>query len=150
MPRKDGTPSLKGGGRPPKPKKGKSKGCSTTKTHRYKCAKTLVCNLILMDTDTRDIISRLVDEFNYSKESAEQVVYRTKREIDQQMIEAMKKTAERNYKRLEAIINESDDNDTLKETMQAIDLQNKMSQVYKDKVELDANMEFKVNIQALK
>lgn len=113
---------------------------------RYATAKQMVTRMVQMGYDHSDINQKLVDEFGYTKESANDVIYKTAKEIDKKFEKYADGVVYRNLKKLETLVSETYDKEKYKECMTALDLINKMTNVYTQNVKIDGNGDFNIKI----
>ena len=116
---------------------------------RYSNASSMCLSLLRMNYDYEQIIERLQDEYGYSSNSAKKVLDKNKRKLKNSVEKKIDKIAEENVARLEAIIDECYQEKRYNEVLKSIDLLNKMSGQYTQKIDLNGNLnqEFKIKIR---
>ena len=116
---------------------------------RYSNASMMCLSLLRMNYDYEQIIERLQDEYGYSSNSAKKVLDKNKRKLKNSVEKKIDKIAEENVARLEAIIDECYQEKRYNEVLKSIDLLNKMSGQYTQKIDLNGNLnqEFKIKIR---
>ena len=116
---------------------------------RYSNASSMCLSLLRMNYDYEQIIERLQDEYGYSSNSAKKVLDKNKRKLKNSVEKKIDKMAEENVARLEAIIDECYQEKRYNEVLKSIDLLNKMSGQYTQKIDLNGNLnqEFKIKIR---
>ena len=116
---------------------------------RYSNASMMCLSLLRMNYDYEQIIERLQDEYGYSSNSAKKVLDKNKRKLKNSVEKKIDKIAEENVARLEAIIDECYQEKRYNEVLKSIDLLNKMSGQYTQKIDLNGNLnqEFTIKIR---
>ena len=116
---------------------------------RYSNASMMCLSLLRMNYDYEQIIERLQDEYGYSSNSAKKVLDKNKRKLKNSVEKKIDKMAEENINRLETIIDECYQEKRYNEMLKAVDLLNKMSGQYIQKIDLNGNLnqEFKIKIR---
>lgn len=116
---------------------------------RYSNASSMCLSLLRMNYDYEQIIERLQDEYGYSSNSAKKVLDKNKRKLKNSVEKKIDKIAEENVARLEAIIDECYQEKRYNEVLKSIDLLNKMSGQYTQKIDLNANLnnEFVIKVR---
>lgn len=116
---------------------------------RYSNASMMCLSLLRMNYDYEQIIERLQDEYGYSSHSAKKVLDKNKRKLKNSVEKKIDKIAEENVARLEAIIDECYQEKRYNEVLKSIDLLNKMSGQYTQRIDLNANLnnEFVIKVR---
>lgn len=114
---------------------------------RYSNASMMCLSLLRMNYDYEQIIERLQDEYGYSSNSAKKVLDKNKRKLKNSVEKKIDKIAEENVARLEAIIDECYQEKRYNEVLKSIDLLNKMSGQYTQKIDLNGNLDQTFNIK---
>ena len=114
---------------------------------RYSNASSMCLSLLRMNYDYEQIIERLQDEYGYSSNSAKKVLDKNKRKLKNSVEKKIDKIAEENVARLEAIIDECYQEKRYNEVLKSIDLLNKMSGQYTQKIDLNGNLDQTFNIK---
>lgn len=114
---------------------------------RYSNASMMCLSLLRMNYDYEQIIERLQDEYGYSSNSAKKVLDKNKRKLKNSVEKKIDKIAEENVARLEAIIDECYQEKRYNEVLKSIDLLNKMSGQYTQKIDLNGNIDQTFNIK---
>lgn len=83
-----------------------------------------------------EIKVQVADEYGVTKHRVEDVLTQAYKEIDKKLDKYAEKAAERNYLRLESIIQDAMEAGDNKSTIQAIDLENKMLNIYTQKISM--------------
>lgn len=100
---------------------------------------TRIIKLIAAGKTYEEIKEQIAEETGFKKHSVENIITKAKQEIDKRLEKYAEKAAEKNYLRLESIIEQAMENDDDKITIQAIDLENKMLNIYNQKITLQNN-----------
>ena len=117
---------------------------------RFLDVERMVLQYLRMGYSDSDIYKMLNTQYDYTNQSARSLLYNVKKRLEEETAQLMDGLVERNLTRLEAIIQESYDKEKFKELLSAIDLQNKLANLYKQKVEIDTNTGFEIKITDIK
>lgn len=113
---------------------------------RYNSAKKMAQRYLQMGFAYKDVMEKLQEDYGYSENSAKDLINKLNREIDAKFDKYAEKVASKQIKRLEALIEESFENGTIKEIQTSIDLLNKLNHLYETKIKVDGNGDFKIKI----
>lgn len=100
---------------------------------------TRVIKLLAAGKTQEEIKVQVAEEYEVTKHRVEDVLTQAYKEIDKKLDKYAEKAAERNYLRLESIIQDAMEAGDNKSTIQAIDLENKMLNIYNQKITLQNN-----------
>ena len=116
---------------------------------RYSNASSMCLSLLRMNYDYEQIIERLKDEFDYTDNSAKQVLDKNKRKLKNSVEKKIDKMAEDNINRIEAIIDECYEQRKYTDALKGIDMLNKMGGQYTQKLDINGtlNQEFTIKIR---
>ena len=117
---------------------------------RFLDVERMVLQYLRMGYSDSDIYKMLNTQYDYTNQSARSLLYNVKKRLEEETAQLMDGLVERNLTRLEAIIQESYDKEKFKELLSAIDLQNKLANLYKQKVEIDTNTGFEIKLTDIK
>ena len=136
-------------------KDGKPKSSSTLKSKnlrqiRFLDVERMVLQYLRMGYSDQDVYKMLNTQYDYTTQSARSLLNNVKKRLEEETAQLMDGLVERNLTRLEAIIQESYDKEKFKELLSAIDLQNKLANLYKQKVEIDTNTGFEIKLTDIK
>lgn len=101
---------------------------------------------ILFNWDRQDILEAIINHYGYSESSAIKCYEAAMKRVKQKYIEYQEQIAEENYKRLNAIVDEAFDNGDLKTSIDAINVINKMGNIYEQKINIKSDEGFTIKL----
>lgn len=105
-------------------------------------------NLLQMEYEYNEIKEMLMDEYGYSEITVSKHLVEAKKIVAEKFHEYAKKTASKNYKYLETIIEEAYSKGKYNQAVEAINTQNKMAQIYSDTLHIKSDMPFVINFDS--
>lgn len=132
------------------PNHGKPRKDGTPKIDRCDSRKEIVRGEIkqmaLANKPRNYIINVIVEKYGYSEATVEEYTREVLREIKAEFKDYAKKVADKNYKLLQAIINDSYDIKKYGITLDAIKEQNKMANLYDNSIKLTTDEPFIIKL----
>lgn len=104
-----------------------------------------VANMLIDGYTTKEIKKELL-ELGYSESSANRLINQAARAMERKYVDMLEDAAENNMKRLHQLIYEAAQDGDRATVLKAIDLQNKMANLYQNKLEIKAQNELIINI----
>lgn len=105
-----------------------------------------VIHKIRMRKTKADIIDWLMEVYEYSQDRAERIYTDSKAEIDVAYEKYKEDVAKANIERLNAIIDDCDERGDRRSMLSAIDMLNKMANVYTTKIDVKTNEPIKLSL----